>query len=102
MQDVQEPLIGIVGAGAMGQGIAQIAAVAGLKVRLMDGDAAASSRAIAAIDNMLQKLSAKGKLTPEQAREALRRIPLRSLHSTLRQFRSVFITRTKRSGCWLF
>jgi 3-hydroxybutyryl-CoA dehydrogenase len=74
MQDIQDPKIGIVGAGAMGQGIAQIAAVAGLKVRLMDMDPAASSRAIAAIDRMLQKLATKGKLTPEQAQDALGRI----------------------------
>ncbi|WP_408481268.1 3-hydroxyacyl-CoA dehydrogenase family protein [Paraburkholderia sp. RL17-383-BIF-A] len=46
MRDFQNPRIGIVGSGAMGQGIAQIAAVAGLKVRLMDMDPAASSRAI--------------------------------------------------------
>ncbi|WP_454875415.1 3-hydroxyacyl-CoA dehydrogenase [Paraburkholderia xenovorans] len=74
MRDLQNPQIGIVGAGAMGQGIAQIAAVAGLKVRLMDMDPAASSRAIAAIDSMLQKLATKGKLTPAQAQEALGRI----------------------------
>ncbi|MFM0005162.1 3-hydroxyacyl-CoA dehydrogenase NAD-binding domain-containing protein [Paraburkholderia dipogonis] len=42
-------MIGIVGAGAMGQGIAQIAALAGHEVRLMDIDAAACDRAIAAI-----------------------------------------------------
>ena len=74
MRDFQNPRIGIVGSGAMGQGIAQIAAVAGLKVRLMDMDPAASSRAIAAIDSMLKKLPTKGKLTPAQAKEALGRI----------------------------
>lgn len=74
MRDFQNPRIGIVGSGAMGQGIAQIAAVAGLKVRLMDMDPAASSRAIAAIDSMLKKLATKGKLTPAQAKEALGRI----------------------------
>ena len=74
MKNVQDAKIGIVGAGAMGQGIAQIAAVAGLEVRLMDIDTAASARAIAAIGAMLDKLAAKGKLTSEQAQAALRRI----------------------------
>ncbi|SAL05755.1 3-hydroxyacyl-CoA dehydrogenase [Caballeronia arationis] len=74
MKNVQDAKIGIVGAGAMGQGIAQIAVVAGLEVRLMDIDTAASARAIAAIGAMLDKLAAKGKLTSEQAQAALRRI----------------------------
>jgi len=74
MKNVEDAKIGIAGAGAMGQGIAQIAAVAGLEVRLMDIDAAASARAIAAIGTMLDKLAAKGKLTSGQAQAALRRI----------------------------
>jgi len=74
MKNVQDAKIGIVGAGAMGQGIAQIAAVAGLEVRLMDIDTAASARAIAAVGAMLDKLAAKGKLTAEQAQAALRRL----------------------------
>lgn len=74
MKNAQDAKIGIVGAGAMGQGIAQIAAMAGLEVRLMDVDSAASRRAIAAIGAILDKLAAKGKLSLEQAQEVLRRI----------------------------
>ncbi|MGY6257237.1 3-hydroxyacyl-CoA dehydrogenase [Paraburkholderia caledonica] len=74
MKDVQDAKIGIVGAGAMGQGIAQIAAMAGLEVRLMDVNPAASGRAVAAIGSILDKLAAKGKLSSEQAQEALHRI----------------------------
>ncbi|WP_235008091.1 3-hydroxyacyl-CoA dehydrogenase NAD-binding domain-containing protein, partial [Caballeronia humi] len=74
MKSVQDVKIGVVGAGAMGQGIAQIAVVAGLEVRLMDIDTAASARAIVAIGAMLDKLAIKGKLTLEQAQAALRRI----------------------------
>jgi 3-hydroxybutyryl-CoA dehydrogenase len=58
----------------MGQGIAQIAAAAGLEVRLMDVDAPASARAVTAIGAVLDKLAEKGKLTSEQAQAALRRI----------------------------
>ncbi|SOE91439.1 3-hydroxyacyl-CoA dehydrogenase [Caballeronia arationis] len=74
MRNVQDAKIGIVGAGAMGQGIAQVAAVAGLEVRLMDIDTAAAARAIAAVGVMLDKLAAKGKLTSDQAQAALGRI----------------------------
>lgn len=74
MKNAQDAKIGIVGAGAMGQGIAQIAAMAGLEVRMMDVDSAASRRAIAAIGAIFDKLAAKGKLSPEQAQEVLRRI----------------------------
>jgi 3-hydroxybutyryl-CoA dehydrogenase len=66
--------IGIVGAGAMGRGIAQIAAQAGLTVRLHD----ASSDAVAAARTSLQqtwsKLAEKGKLSAESAQAALDRI----------------------------
>lgn len=72
MKDIKT--IGIVGAGAMGRGIAQIAAQAGFDVRLFDLNAQAVA---AARDNLAQtwdKLSAKGKLTPQAAEQALSRI----------------------------
>ena len=74
MKSVQEAKIAIVGAGAMGQGIAQIAALAGLEVKLLDIDSAVSAKAIASLGKVLDKLAAKGKLTDEQAQAALRRI----------------------------
>jgi len=49
MRNVQEANIGIVGAGAMGQGIAQTAALAGLCVQLLDVEPAASARALSAL-----------------------------------------------------
>jgi len=66
--------IGIVGAGAMGRGIAQIAAQAGFDVRLFDLNAQAVA---AARDNLSQtwdKLAAKGKITAQDAEQALSRI----------------------------
>jgi 3-hydroxybutyryl-CoA dehydrogenase len=59
--------IGVVGAGAMGAGIAQVAAQAGHSVRLVDAQPGAVERAIASTVNSLQALAAKGKLPPEQA-----------------------------------
>jgi len=58
--------IGIVGTGAMGRGIAQIAALAGLTVRLYDANPAAIGAARDYLAETFAKLTAKGKL--EQAR----------------------------------
>jgi len=62
---------GVVGAGTMGNGIAQVAAQAGLEVSLVDVAPAALERGLAAIDKSLGRLVAKGKLD-EAAREAAR------------------------------
>ncbi|RFU43779.1 3-hydroxyacyl-CoA dehydrogenase [Paraburkholderia sp. DHOC27] len=63
--------IGIVGAGAMGRGIAQIAALAGLSVRLYDTNPAAVSAARDALADTFAKLTAKGKLDEARAFAAL-------------------------------
>ncbi|MGH6638998.1 MAG: 3-hydroxyacyl-CoA dehydrogenase, partial [Polaromonas sp.] len=54
--------VGIVGAGAMGRGIAQIAAQAGSIVKLMDAQADAAEKARAAIYAQWDKLVEKGRL----------------------------------------
>ncbi len=59
--------IGIVGTGAMGRGIAQIAAQACLRVKLFDADPQAMEAARAALADTLARLAAKGKLTADEA-----------------------------------
>jgi len=54
--------VGIVGTGAMGRGIAQIAAQAGSTVRLMDAQAGAAEKARDAICAQWDKLVEKGRL----------------------------------------
>jgi 3-hydroxybutyryl-CoA dehydrogenase len=54
--------VGVVGAGAMGRGIAQIAAQAGSTVKLFDTQAAAVDRALADIGSQWDKLAAKGRM----------------------------------------
>ena len=54
--------IGIVGAGAMGRGIAQIAAQAGSEVKLIDSVTGAAERGKATIIAQWQKLQEKGRL----------------------------------------
>lgn len=65
---------GVVGAGTMGNGIAQVAALAGFEVTLVDVVPAALDRALAAIGKSLDKLVAKGKLAAEASAAALARL----------------------------
>lgn len=55
--------VGVIGSGAMGAGIAQVAAVAGHKVVIYDNNDAALQKAEKNLAATLQKLQEKGKLT---------------------------------------
>ena len=66
--------IGIVGAGAMGRGIAQIAAQAGIAVKLFDLNAQAIDAARESLQQTWSKLAAKGKLSEQDAGAALARV----------------------------
>jgi len=66
--------VGVVGAGTMGHGIAQVAAQAGLAVTLVDVAPAALERGLAGIGKSLDRLIAKGKLTAADKEAALGRI----------------------------
>ncbi|MGJ7456173.1 3-hydroxyacyl-CoA dehydrogenase [Halomonas sp. RA08-2] len=58
--------LGIVGTGAMGRGIAQLAAQAGLEVRLYDASSGAVAEAQAFIDNLWTRNVAKGRIDADQ------------------------------------
>jgi 3-hydroxybutyryl-CoA dehydrogenase len=66
--------IGVIGAGTMGNGIAQACAVAGLDVAMVDVSDAAVSRGVAAIGSSLDRLVKKDKLTGADKDAALRRV----------------------------
>lgn len=66
--------VGVVGAGQMGNGIAQVCAVAGLKVSLCDQSQEAIDRGVATIKASLERMQAKEKITAEQVASALGRI----------------------------
>jgi len=68
MQQIQT--VGIVGAGAMGRGIAQIAAQAGLDVLLFDVNADAAHAAEQTLAQTWDKLVARGKLSAQAAHAA--------------------------------
>jgi 3-hydroxybutyryl-CoA dehydrogenase len=62
--------LGIVGAGQMGRGIAQVAAAAGCEVTIVDATAALADKGRAAVAAQLDKLVEKGKL-PGPERDAM-------------------------------
>ena len=66
--------VAVIGAGAMGAGIAQIAAVAGHKVQLHDARFGAADAARTSIADALGKLVAKGRLAQGDAEAAIARI----------------------------
>jgi len=65
---------GVVGAGTMGNGIAQVLAASGRKVRLVDVSKAALDRGMGAIQKSLAKLVEKGKVTAEEKDSTLERL----------------------------
>ena len=67
-------ILGIVGAGAMGRGIAQIAALAGVRTKVYDMQAGAAESARNAIIAQLNKLQVKGRLTEAAVLTAIQKI----------------------------
>jgi 3-hydroxybutyryl-CoA dehydrogenase len=66
--------IGIIGSGVMGSGIAQVAAEAGLDVRLFDINEKLLDNAIGVITKFINRSAEKGKVTQQQADDAITRI----------------------------
>ncbi|MEX1168259.1 MAG: 3-hydroxyacyl-CoA dehydrogenase [Hydrogenophaga sp.] len=68
------PNVGVIGAGAMGRGIAQMAVQAGSTVLLLDNQAGAAQAAIEAVTQVWDRLVAKDKLTIEQRQQYVSRL----------------------------
>ena len=66
--------IGVIGAGTMGNGIAQVCAMAGLDVTLVDVSDAAVARGLATLGKSLERLVKKDKLTVAASAAALARV----------------------------
>ena len=66
--------VGIIGAGAMGSGIAQVAATAGHSVVLFDTNAEALSLSKSKLASVVGRLVEKGRLISEEAQEIQKRI----------------------------
>ncbi|ABE36200.1 3-hydroxyacyl-CoA dehydrogenase, NAD binding domain protein [Paraburkholderia xenovorans LB400] len=66
--------VGVVGAGTMGNGIAQVCAVAGLQVAMIDISGAAVTDGLATIESSLERLVRKDKLSAADRAAALARV----------------------------
>jgi 3-hydroxybutyryl-CoA dehydrogenase len=70
-----EPLtVGVVGAGAMGAGIAQVAAQAGHQVLLADARPDGPAKAVAGMRAAFDRLVAKGRMTADEAARVVDRV----------------------------
>ncbi len=74
MSDAASQRITVIGAGQMGAGIAQVAAVAGFEVTLTDVAAGQLERAMMVMQGSLTKLVEKGRLEQRDAESAVLRI----------------------------
>ena len=66
--------IGVIGAGTMGNGIAQVCALAGIEVTMIDVDDAAVKRGVATLTKSLDRLVQKEKLDTKQKDQAIARV----------------------------
>ncbi|MEX2450885.1 MAG: 3-hydroxyacyl-CoA dehydrogenase [Rhodospirillales bacterium] len=76
MIDPQRPdlTVGVLGAGTMGRGIAQVAASAGMQVRFFDTDTAQLNKAVEFISGMMNRAVEKGRMSAEDAKATIDRI----------------------------
>jgi len=74
--DVNRPdlTIGVIGTGAMGRGIVQVAAAGGVNVLMMDARPGAAQEARDFVAKMLGRAAEKGSMTREEADAAANRV----------------------------
>ncbi|VVN39839.1 3-hydroxybutyryl-CoA dehydrogenase [Pseudomonas fluorescens] len=87
--------IGVIGAGTMGNGIAQVCAAAGFNVTLLDISESALQKAVATVGKNLDRQVAKETLTPQQKQATLDRIRTSTDYSSLRDVQLVIEAATE-------
>ena len=80
---MQITTVGIIGAGTMGNGIAQACAVSGLQVVMVDISDAAVTKGLATVAGSLERLIKKEKITPFERDAALARIQVSTSYDAL-------------------
>jgi 3-hydroxybutyryl-CoA dehydrogenase len=70
----QDLTVGVIGTGAMGRGIAQVAAAGGMRVLMSDSRPGAAEEARGFIEKMLARAAEKGSMTRDEAVGAVNRI----------------------------
>jgi len=88
--------VGIIGAGTMGNGIAQVCAAAGLKVTMIDISDAAVAKGMATVTGSLERLVNKQKMTDADRQAALARITATTDNSKLANCDLVIEAATER------
>jgi len=87
--------IGVIGAGTMGNGIAQVCALAGFNVTLLDISESALQKAVATVGKNLDRQIAKETLTLEQKLAALDKIRTSTDYSNLQNVQLVIEAATE-------
>jgi 3-hydroxybutyryl-CoA dehydrogenase len=87
--------IGVIGAGTMGNGIAQVCALAGFNVTLIDISESALQKAIATVDKNLDRQVLKNTLTHEQKLAALDKIRTSTDYNSLQNVQMVIEAATE-------
>ncbi|MCX8517637.1 MAG: 3-hydroxybutyryl-CoA dehydrogenase [Rhodoferax sp.] len=90
--------VGIIGAGTMGNGIAQACAVCGMDVVMVDVSEAALSKGLASISGSLERLVKKEKLKPAERDAALARIQVSTRYKDLQSAPLVIEAATENLG----
>ena len=88
--------VGVVGAGIMGAGIAQVCAVAGLEVELLDVSAKALETGLLAVAANLDRMIKKGKFKEEDRARTLARIHPTSSYASFVQVDLVIEAATEK------
>ncbi|MBL8351222.1 MAG: 3-hydroxybutyryl-CoA dehydrogenase [Burkholderiaceae bacterium] len=90
--------VGVIGAGTMGNGIAQACAVSGLEVVMVDIDEAAVQRGLATVAASLDRLVKKAKLTLDDQVAALARIRVGTDYALLKPAQLVIEAATENEA----
>ncbi|MDP9502494.1 3-hydroxybutyryl-CoA dehydrogenase [Pseudomonas protegens] len=90
--------IGVIGAGTMGNGIAQVCAQAGFDVTLLDIAQGALEKALATIGKNLDRQVSKGTLSEDDKRAALDKIRISTDYSVLKDAQLVIEAATENLG----
>jgi len=90
--------VGVIGAGTMGNGIAQACAVAGIQVVMVDINEAAVQKGLATVSGSLERLLKKEKITAEAKAAALAHISISTDYAALQGAQLVIEAATENEG----